>query len=180
MSNIFIGEIRGFANSFCPAGWLPCNGALVSIGQYQALFAVIGTAYGGDGVNTFALPNLQGTAMLGAGTGPGLSTYPIGEHVGDAAITLTNSQMPQHNHTVTGIIASPGGTYAAPINQVSHLSRAGSSSSVDDAYSDQPANAQMAVETLAQAGHSTAHENRQPLQVFVYGIAWDGVFPTPS
>ncbi len=180
MSEPYIGEIRAFGFGFYPVGWLPCNGTPLPISQNTPLFAVIGTSYGGDGQTTFNLPNLNGTAMLGTGQGPGLSNYQLGEQAGTAGVTLIESEMPPHNHTVTGINAKAADVYAAPIADISRLSRASTPTGVCNAYSDQAANATLAPQALAPfPGQSGSHENRQPCLTVYYAIASEGVFPTP-
>src|SRR5512141_2176538 len=98
MSNPFIGEIRIFGGNFAPAGWAFCSGQLMPISENDALFNLIGTTYGGDGQNTFALPNLQGRLPMHTGTGAGLSTRMIGESGGVETVTLTSQQIPTHSH----------------------------------------------------------------------------------
>src|SRR3954452_14377487 len=101
MSSPFLGEIRIFAGNFAINGWALCNGQILSIQQNTALFSLLGTQYGGDGRVTFALPNLQGMAPMHAGQGPGLTAHVQGEVGGTPTVTLTNPQVPQHNHTYT-------------------------------------------------------------------------------
>jgi microcystin-dependent protein len=103
MSTPFIGEVRIFAGSFAPVGWSLCNGQILAISQYDALFALIGTTYGGDGVTTFALPDLQCRVPLHFGTGPGLSSRVLGENSGTEQVTLNTSQMPAHTHPPLGL-----------------------------------------------------------------------------
>lgn len=100
MSEPFIGEIMMFAGNFVPRGWALCNGQLLSISQNSALFAILGTTYGGDGETTFALPNLQGRVPVHAGRSPGTSQYNLGETNGTENVTLTINELPAHNHTV--------------------------------------------------------------------------------
>jgi len=96
----FVGSIFSFGFNFAPYGWAQCNGQLMPISQNEALFALIGTTYGGDGVTTFALPNLQGRVAIGTGTGPALPTYVLGEFGGAETVTLTQANLPPHNHAV--------------------------------------------------------------------------------
>ena len=102
MSNPFVAEIRIFAGNFAPTGWALCNGQLMPISQNTALFSLLGTTYGGDGKSNFALPNLQGSAPLQQGQGPGLSLRVLGEVGGEQNVTLLQTEMPAHAHTVTG------------------------------------------------------------------------------
>ncbi len=114
MSNPFVAEIRIFAGNFAPTGWALCNGQLMPISQNTALFSLLGTTYGGDGKSNFALPNLQGSAPLQAGQGPGLSLRDLGEIGGEQDVTLLNTEMPAHTHSVQG--ASPGDKEASEIS----------------------------------------------------------------
>ncbi|RZK58400.1 MAG: phage tail protein, partial [Hymenobacter sp.] len=97
----FIGEIRMMSFGFNPKSWALCNGQLLPIAQYQALYALLGTMYGGNGVQTFGLPDLRGRAILGTGQGPGLSSYIQGQLGGSEAVALTQAQLPPHTHTAT-------------------------------------------------------------------------------
>src|SRR5205814_2975798 len=98
MSNPFVAEIRIFTGNFAPKGYALCNGQLMPISQNTALFSLLGTTYGGDGKSTFALPNLQGSAPLQAGQGPGLSLRDLGEIGGEQAVTLIGTEIPMHAH----------------------------------------------------------------------------------
>lgn len=98
MSEPFLGEIRMVGFNFAPNGWAPCDGRLLPIAQNSALFALLGTTYGGDGISNFGLPDLRGRAAVGMGTGPGLTTIVQGERSGTESVTLTTGQMPQHAH----------------------------------------------------------------------------------
>src|SRR5512138_1946918 len=98
MAQPYVGELRMFAGNFAPAGWLFCEGQLLPISEYETLFNLIGTTYGGDGQSTFALPDLQSRVPIHMGQGPGLSSYVIGEAGGTEAVTLTVQQIPNHGH----------------------------------------------------------------------------------
>src|SRR5438105_10342167 len=100
MSEPFLGQIMLFGGNFAPRGWAFCNGQIMSIAQNTALFSLLGTTYGGDGITTFALPDLRGRAPVGQGQGPGLSNITLGEASGTESITLTIANMPGHNHTL--------------------------------------------------------------------------------
>ena len=113
-----IGEIKLFAGNFAPSTWAICNGQLLPISQNQALFSILGTTYGGDGRNTFALPDLRGRVPVSPGQGPGLSNYVLGQQTGAESITLNVNQLPSHNHIInavkgTGDSSSPTGNYIA-------------------------------------------------------------------
>src|ERR1700704_4220306 len=114
MSNPFVAEIRIFPFNFAPTGWARCDGQLMPISQNTALFSLLGTTYGGNGMSTFALPNLQGSVAMHPGQGPGLSLRDLGEVGGSEGITLLQSEIPVHNHTAqvsnqTATLATPTG-----------------------------------------------------------------------
>jgi microcystin-dependent protein len=169
----YIGEISVFAGNFPPRGWAFCDGQLLSIAQNTALFAILGTTYGGNGQTTFGLPDLRGRAPLHAGQGPGLSGRLIGEAGGQERVVLSAAQMPAHTHSANGSPAaaaalSPGGNVwaAAPAGGASNYL------SAPDAPS-----AVMAAEAVGLAGGGQGHENMQPYLGVNFIIAMEGVFP---
>src|ERR1700746_1934409 len=109
MSNPFLAEVRIFTGNFAPKGWALCDGQLMSISQNTALFSLLGTTYGGDGKSNFALPDLQGSAVMQQGQGPGLSLRDLGESSGEDTVTLLDSEMPSHSHMLLA------GTFPAPL-----------------------------------------------------------------
>src|SRR5437867_10086859 len=113
----FVAEIRIFPFNFAPRGWAFCNGQLMPISQNTALFSLLGTTYGGDGRSTFGLPNLQGCSPMHPGQGPGLSLHDLGETGGSDSVTLLNSEMPAHTHTV-GAAVNVNGSSTSPQNAV--------------------------------------------------------------
>jgi microcystin-dependent protein len=121
VSDQFVGEIRAFPFNFAPNGWAVCNGQLLAISQNTALFSLLGTQFGGNGTSNFALPNLQGSAPLDFGQGPGLSPRVIGETGGEQAVTLTLVQIPAHTHQATGVAANGNLTTVALAPQGSSL-----------------------------------------------------------
>lgn len=166
MATPFLGEISIFAGNFAPRGYAFCNGQLLAISQNDALFALIGTIYGGDGQSTFALPNLQGRVPVGQGQGAGLSNYVIGEQSGTETVTLIASQMPAHVHTVA--CNSELGTSTEPLNSF------WAASANLQPYTDQPPNAAM----FPTYGGNQPHENMPPFLVLNFIIALEGVFPS--
>jgi len=169
----FIGQLQIFGFNFAPRGWMYCNGQLLSIAQYQALFTLIGTVYGGNGTTNFALPDLRGRAALHMGHGPGLSTYEIGQVSGSETVTLLSTQMPAHNHI---LLASSIATSDKPSGAVSAPAGTGDGTAVN-AYGTQ-VNAQMAPMAITQAGGNQPHENMQPYLVLNWCIAVEGIFPS--
>lgn len=175
MSEPYVGEIRIFAFDFAPKSWAKCAGQPLAIQTNSALFALLGTTYGGDGVTTFNLPNLQGRQPMHAGQGPGLSLRSLGEAGGTPTVTLTSAQMPVHTHTVR---ASTATSTSSPINTVY-------GSATDKLYADPVAtNKKAAVagpmdaSAVGSAGGGQAHENRQPALVMNPCIALFGIFPS--
>jgi microcystin-dependent protein len=175
MAQPFIGEIRCFSFGFAPKGWAFCNGQILAINQNQALFSILGTTYGGNGIQTFALPNLQCQAP--AHVGPG---FVLGQAVGEFNHTLIVSEMPAHNHAITSDIVEPGGATehaAAP-----SISAAIGPSNPDGLYNPSAANnpVTLASSVLSNVGSSQPHPNMQPYLVLSFCIALQGVFPSQN
>ena len=170
MSQPFMGTIALAGFSFAPAGWALCNGQLMSISQNSALFSLLGTTYGGDGVNTFGLPDLRGRALIHQGTGPGLSNYVMGQMSGTESVTLTTGNIPAHTHTWPASTAAATGRL--PVGNVL------GAASVNAYQSAAPA-AALAPATIGTAtGSSVPHENMMPYQTVNYIIALQGIFPS--
>lgn len=170
MSDPFLGEIRLFPYTFAPRGWALCNGQMLSISQNTALFALIGTIYGGDGRTTFALPDLRGRVAVSSGEGPGLSAYDVGETGGAESVTLSESQMPAHNHLMS--VNGPSSGSAKPNNR--YLGRVSSGTAYAGASNGRTLNPG----ALAPAGGGQPHENRPPHLALNYCIALQGIFPS--
>jgi microcystin-dependent protein len=168
----FVAEIRIFPFNFAPKGWAFCNGQILPISQNTALFSLLGTTYGGNGQSTFALPNLQGSAAMFWGQGPGLSLRSIGETGGSPTVTLQTTQMPLHTHTANGKVA--GGT-VNPGNMVWGTSSAGKVAA--NFYAPAGGTVNMNAGALANAGSSQPHNNMMPYQTLNYNIALQGVYP---
>lgn len=174
MSNPYIGEIRMFAGSFAPAGWALCQGQLMPISENDALFTLIGTTYGGDGQETFGLPDLQGRTPIHMGQGPGISqNYQIGEKGGVESVTLSVNQIPNHTHPLMGSLnlsddPNPG-------MKVMGESRPGTNSF----YQDTAGNP-MAASAIGPVGGSQPHDNMQPYLCINYIISLFGIFPTQT
>ncbi len=176
MSSPFLGEIRAFGFSFAPRGWFFCDGQLLQISQYSALFSILGTYYGGNGSTTFALPNLQGRSPMHWGTGPGLTARTLGEVLGESSVTLIAGQMPAHAHSIVGATAATGtseatntpasNTYLGPSNPGALY--------LNPISAPQP----FSPKAMGFQGQSLPHDNMQPYQVLNYCIAWEGIFPS--
>jgi microcystin-dependent protein len=174
MANPFVAEIRIFAGNFPPTGWAICDGQLMPISQNTALFSLLGTTYGGDGKSTFALPNLQGSAPLHQGQGPGLTLRDLGETGGEQAVTLSPAEMPAHRHTIQG--ASTNGV-ADPTANAWGSARRG----FGNLYAPSSANnVSMSPNATSVAGSSFPHNNMQPYLCLTFIIALQGVFPPRS
>jgi microcystin-dependent protein len=174
MTSPFLGEIRAFSFDFAPSGWQLCNGQLLPIQQYQALFALLGTTYGGNGTNNFALPDLRGRIAMSMA-----SSTPPGQQQGTESVTLTSQQLPVHSHVVNA--AANGTTNVS--NQVGPTVILGSGASnqtgnpvATPSYSSAAPNVAMA--PLGANGGNQPYENRMPYLVMSYCIAMVGVFPS--
>lgn len=167
----FLGEIDLVSFNFAPKGWAQCNGQLLSIQQNTALFSLVGTFYGGNGINTFALPDLRGRRAVGMGQGSGLSNYDLGQVGGEETVTLTLGQLPIHTHTARA--SSAPGTLNSPVNSVW-----GSQSQVY-LYSNAPVGtAAMAGAAIGSTGGGQPHDNTPPYLVLNYIIALQGIYPS--
>jgi microcystin-dependent protein len=169
MTDPFIGEIRLFPYNFAPRGWAFCNGQVLSISQNTALFALIGTIYGGDGRTTFALPDLRGRVAVSSGQGPGLSTYDLGEVGGEESVSLTESQMPSHHHRMS--VNGPSSGSNNPNNR--YLGRV----STGTAYAGSSNGKTLNPQAITPVGDDQPHENRPPHLTLNYCIALEGIFP---
>lgn len=174
MSDQFVAEIRIFAGNFAPKGWALCDGQLMPISQNTALFSLLGTTYGGDGKSTFALPNLQGSAPLQQGQGPGLSLHVLGEVGGEQTVTLLQTEMPAHSHGVQG---AAGGGQPSPANNVWASGQKG----FGNLYAPSSGNnVQMNPFATSIAGGNQPHNNMQPFLGLTFIIALQGIFPPRS
>jgi microcystin-dependent protein len=176
MSNPFVAEIRIFAGNFAPTGWALCDGQLLPISQNTALFSLLGTTYGGDGRTTFALPNLQGSAPISFGQGPGLSDRFLGDVGGSQTVTLITPEIPLHTHTAQAFTTSKA-DQTSPAGHVWSKAQAGRQPL--PMYSA-TAGAPMDAQALAVSGGSVAHNNMMPYLTLTFIIALQGVYPPRS
>lgn len=176
MSQPYVGEIRMFAfgSRGAPNGWQPCDGRLLSIAEYEVLFALIGTTYGGDGQTTFAVPDLRGRLPIHQGTGPGLSNYVIGQMSGTESVTLISQQMPAHTHTAVATTALA--TALTPGTSLLPGAVSGDNFYVSDISTATVV--AMSAQSTSLAGGSQPHENCMPTLTTQYCIAWAGIFPS--
>ncbi|MCU0373720.1 MAG: tail fiber protein [Chitinophagaceae bacterium] len=176
----FVGEINIFPFNFPPKGYATCAGQLLPISQNTALFSILGTTYGGNGQLNFGLPDLQGRMPVGAGRGPGLSDYTLGEDGGVETVTLLQSEMPSHTHTLTpgnapGTVESPA--VSPPASAGASWSTAGSQRPVPNLYQTSNPNVSMHPQALQIAGGSQPHNNMMPYITLNFCVALQGVFP---
>ncbi|HWS25547.1 MAG TPA: tail fiber protein [Xanthomonadales bacterium] len=167
MSQPYVGEIRMFGGSFAPAGWMFCDGQLLPISEYETLFQLIGTTYGGDGESTFALPDLRGRIPFHQGNG-----FVIAETAGTESVTLTTQQLPAHSHPLLAnsqvATETRPGTSAVPASPSPLI------------YNNLPPFSQMNAAAISPVGGNQPHENRPPYMVVSFIISMYGIFPSPT
>jgi microcystin-dependent protein len=175
MSAPFVAEVRVVGFNFAPTGWAQCNGQILPISQNTALFSLLGTFYGGDGKSTFALPNIEGSVVLGPGQGSGLSEYFLGEAGGEPSVTLGQAEMKAHNHNLQGSIDDAQFQAPQPDRELA-------TSNPGFAYQSNSSTnlVNMNFQELGLTGSSAPHNNQQPGLVLNFVIALQGVFPPRS
>lgn len=179
MSEYYVGEIRMFGGNFAPQNWALCNGQLLSISQNDTLFSLIGTTFGGDGVSTFALPNLQGRIGVGQGQGPGLSNRVLGQTAGSEEVMLTTPTMPGHSHmlmaTLTDVNSASVGSGVLPGKPTvanAHFYTIPVQGSPD------PVPKELAVGACTNSGGNQLHDNIMPSLCVTFIIALYGIYPS--
>ena len=170
MSEPFLAEIRIFPYNFAPRGWAFCQGQLLSISQNTALFSILGTTYGGNGITTFGLPDLRSRVAVHVGQGPGLSPYDLGQQGGTETVTLLANQIAPHTHPATCLNAI--GNSGGPNDNVWSSDAGG-----NPQYGSTKAAGTMAPNIIAPAGGGQPHNNMQPYLTMNYCIALQGIFP---
>lgn len=181
MSDPFIAEVRIWALNFAPRGWAFCNGQTLPIAQNTALFSLLGTTYGGNGTTIFGLPDLMGRSPVQQGSGPGLTPRELGEVGGSPSVTVLDSELPSHTHTLAG--ANQPGQRSAPQSGDAlgvDTPTVGSSEIVRFLNNNPGARVVMSPNTLTPSGGSEPHENQQPFLALNFCIAMQGVFPSRS
>lgn len=176
MSQSYVGEIRPFGGNFAPRNWHFCDGALLSIAEYQALFTLIGTTFGGNGTTTFALPDLRGRTAIGQGQGPGLTQRTLGESAGSEEVTVNANQLPGHTHilsasTGTGTTTNANGMFPGTPDSATALLYL-------DATTGTSTDAPPATGSVLPSGQSMPHGNIMPSLVISYIISLQGIFPS--
>ena len=175
MADPFVAEIRIFPFNFAPKGWAWCDGQLLPLSQNTALFSLLGTTYGGDGKSNFALPNLQGRAPMHPGQGPGLSLHDLGERGGSETVTLLESEIPAHSHTLNASLQP--GEDSAP-NPGEALARSTGALLYQSVTNSDLV--PLADTALAPVGGDQPHNNLMPYLACYFAIALQGVFPPRS
>jgi microcystin-dependent protein len=170
MSQPFIGEIRLFAGNFAPAGWMTCQGQVLPISEYETLFILIGTTYGGDGQSTFQLPDLQGRVPVHMGTGTSLTPRSLGEAGGAEQVTVTVPQLPAHTHPVNATTApgtknTPAGNLLAQTSSITP-------------YTEDTSTVNLNAAAVTSIGGSQPHTNLQPTLALTFIISLYGIFPS--
>ena len=170
MSEPFIGEVRLVGFNFAPRGWAFCDGQILAIQSYTALFSLLGTTYGGDGRTTFGLPDLRGRTPIGVGTGPGLTPRTWGAKGGVESVTLNATQIPPHSHTVN----------VSGESADSNKPQGNELASGQFYHATSTSQAQLAAGTVANTGGGQSHENMEPFLVMRWCIALTGIYPSRS
>src|SRR3569832_621351 len=165
----FVAEIRIFPFIFAPKGWAWCDGQLLPLSQNTALFSLLGTTYGGNGKSNFALPDLQGRAPMHPGQGPGLSLHDLGETGGSETVSLLESEIPSHSHTLRASLDQADLAQPLPTRCLAKATA--------NLYAVPPPNIAMSDQSLAPAGGDQPHNNLMPYLTFYFNIALQGVFP---
>lgn len=178
MSQPFIGQLAYFGFNFTPRGWAPCDGGLLLISDYTALYTLIGTTYGGDGQTTFAVPDLRGRLPVHQGQGPGLSNYVIGQKAGVESVWLTLQQIPSHSHSLVAAATNPNASpTATPGSSV--IFATGGPSVAPYAPDVTGATAQqLAANSINSTGGSQPHDNMMPITVGNICICLEGIYPS--
>jgi microcystin-dependent protein len=183
MSDQFLAEIRIFPFDFAPIQWAFCNGQILPLSQYTALFSLLGTNYGGDGKSNFALPNLQGNVPVDAGQGTGLSQYEVGEQGGSQTVTLLDTENPSHNHLVNASggnassVDPSGNVYAKGLYELSVTNKGPVNLYTTTAPSP---TLTLKPTAIGVAGGGQAHNNMMPYLTLNFCIAMQGIFPARS
>lgn len=174
MADPFVGEIRLFAGTYAPQGWLACDGSQIQISENEILFTLLGTTYGGDGVRTFALPDLRNRLPVGQGTGPALSPRTMGQTFGAASVPLTQAQLPAHSHTIQG--SADNATTGIP-GPTTVLATLASGTLYDSGVPNPTLERNLSPQSIPVVGGSVPHSNLMPTTALNYIIATVGIYP---
>lgn len=184
MTDQYVGEIRMFAGSYAPQDWFYCDGRELPISQYQALFVLIGTTYGGNGVTTFGLPDLRGRVPISRGQGTNLTNRILGEKAGTETVTLITAQLPTHTHAVNASTTAGTTSVAGPAVTLAKCTNTTGGTNVDARYiaSGQPLGTQgnLNANAISASGGGQGHNNIMPVVALNYIISAVGIFPSPN
>jgi len=173
MSSPYLGSLMSAAFNFAPRGWIVCSGQTLPINQYQALFSLLGTTFGGNGTTNFLLPNLQSRTPISSGTGPSLPTYNLAQTGGEEQHTLLTGEMAMHNHNLSASNANAATSRPSGATP-------GVTAAANPIYGPAQSLGAMNPNMLTLTGNSAPHENRQPFLVINWVIALTGIFPTQT
>ncbi|PTT26666.1 phage tail protein [Pseudomonas sp. HMWF021] len=192
--DVYMGTVLTFAFPYAPSGWALCNGQLMNLSQYQALFSLLGTLYGGNGVQTFALPNLQSRLPVCQGSGPGLTPRVMGETSGSEQVTATLNNLPNHTHTLAGVtanttvqLANPASNpLGAPTATNAYLGASGTGPGLANIFSDAQGTSPVALKgaattisgTISPTGNGLPMAIMNPYLVLNFSIALQGIYPS--
>lgn len=174
----FIGIIKIFGGNFAPRGWAFCNGQLVSIAEYEALYSLIGTTFGGDGQVTFALPDLRSRKPIGTGQGPGLSSYVQGQTGGVETVTLTTATIPAHSHNLN--VSSNDGNVHKPTAANAVAAAKDVNGDTIDSFTTAAPNTALPSASVSSSGSNSPHNNIDPFLATNYIICLEGIYPTQN
>jgi microcystin-dependent protein len=181
MADAYIGQIIPVAFKLVPAGWHLCDGSLLPIAQNEALYALIGTTYGGDGVSSFALPDLRGRLVVGQGQGRGLSSYALGQTGGADSVPLNASQLGAHRHVMLAAVRPDGPPPTPPTDPGPQTYLTTNTQTALNVYTQDAPDVSLSPASITDnGGPYSPHENRQPHVAINYIICTSGIFPTPN
>ena len=177
MQQPYLGDVRMFGGNFAPRLWAYCDGRLLSIAQNTALYSLLGTTSGGDGVSTFALPDVRGRVPVGQGQGPGLSNYAMGEMAGTEQVTLLLSNLPPHNHSLN---ATQENATTSTVGATTLLGTVTTDKGVPHLYLPLSGNAATPLSSAAvgMSGNTQPHNNMMPTLTLNFVLALQGIYPS--
>lgn len=179
MDEAYIGQLMLFAGNFVPRGYVACDGALLDTQEYSALFNLLGTQYGGDGVNNFGIPDLRNRVPVGSGIGPGLTPRVLSETGGQAGVTLAVANLPAHGHALYGANTAATDSVPGPSKMFANGAAGQILPYNDESLAQGTIGAYSALSVTAAGGPGTPHENRMPSLGIQYVMATEGIFPSP-
>jgi microcystin-dependent protein len=174
----YLGEVRMFAGNFAPSGWALCAGGTLPINQYAALYSLLGTTYGGDGINTFGLPDFRGRVAVSQGQGASLSSYVLGQAYGVETVTLATTNIPAHIHPLNASSTTPPTSLTPTPANTMTIAKPAAGNNCYAVASQNPAIAQLNPSDVVAGGGGQPHNNIMPVLAVTYIIALEGIYPT--